>query len=188
MENAILIIDMQNDFVLPGAPLCVAGARETVPSIKKFLEYGREKKWKIIHVVREHDSAGTNADKPRRHLFENGGKGYCVSGSEGAKIVEGLEPLENETVLKKTRNSAFFGTNLDSLLRRMKVERVFIAGTQYPNCIRGTAADAMCLDYDVTVVTDCCSAKTSEIAAANILDMENMGIRCVMLEKVIEEN
>ena len=63
-------------------------------------------------------------------------------------------------------------------------ENVIISGTQYPNCIRGTAADAMSYDYDVTVVTDCCSAKTPEIASANITDMENMGIECITLEEL----
>ncbi len=94
-----------------------------------------------------------------------------------------MRPLDNEIIIKKTRNSAFFGTNLDSVLRRLEIQKVVISGTQYPNCIRGTAADAMSYDYDVTVVTDCCSAKAPEIASANIADMENMGIECISLEK-----
>lgn len=82
-------------------------------------------------------------------------------------------------VIKKTRNSAFSATNLDSVLRRLEVGHIVISGTQYPNCIRGTAADAVSLDYDVTVVTDCCSARTREVAEANIFDMRNMGISCI---------
>ncbi|MDY4153474.1 MAG: isochorismatase family protein, partial [Treponema sp.] len=66
----------------------------------------------------------------------------------------------------------------------LKIKNVVISGTQYPNCIRGTATDAMSYDYDVIVVTDCCSAKTPEIANANIIDMKNMGIKCITLEEL----
>lgn len=183
-NTALLIIDMQNDFLLSGRPLCVDGAMPTVPQIKKLLDYARSNNWTVIHVIREHDKYGINVDKPRRYLFENGREGYCVAGTEGAQIIEDLQPQENEIIIKKTRNSAFFGTNLDSVLRRLEIKYVVISGTQYPNCIRGTAADAMSFDYDVTVVTDCCSAKTSEIASANITDMKNMGIECISLEEL----
>lgn len=185
MPTALLIIDMQKDFLFPDRPLYVNGALPTVPQIKRLLNYARSQNWTVIHVIREHDKAGINVDKPRRYLFQNGGKGYCVAGTEGTQIIEDLQPLENEIVVKKTRNSAFFGTNLDSILRRLGIENVIISGTQYPNCIRGTAADAMSYDYDVTVVTDCCSAKSEEVAIANITDMKNMGIGCVTLDELI---
>ena len=184
-KTALLIIDMQKDFLLSGRPLCVTGAMATVPQVCKLLDYARSCGWIVIHVIREHDKKGINVDKPRRYLFEKGGVGYCVAGTEGAQIIDELRPREDEIVLKKTRNSAFFGTNLDSILRRLEIENVIISGTQYPNCIRGTAADAMSYDYDVTVVTDCCSAKTPEIANSNIFDMKNMGITCVSLDELV---
>lgn len=183
-NTALLVIDMQNDFLLPGRPLYVDGAMPTVPQIKKLLDYARSNAWTVIHVIREHDINGNNVDKPRRYLFENGREGYCVAGTEGAQIIEELQPQDDEIIIKKTRNSAFFGTNLDSVLRRLEIKNVIISGTQYPNCIRGTAADAMSYDYDVTVVTDCCSAKTLEIASANITDMKNTGIECISLEEL----
>lgn len=193
--KTLLIIDMQNDFVMPGGALLVEGASETIPLIEQLLSRARSSGWNVIHVIREHDKNGVNADKPRRQLFENGGKGYCIKDTWGWEIVKELSPLEgawtgncsSEFVVKKTRNSAFFGTNLDAMLRRLQggdTMELLIAGTQYPNCIRGTAVDAMSLDYDVTVVTDCCSAKTPEVARANIFDLQNMGIKCVPLKEI----
>jgi len=82
---ALLIIDMQYDFLLPGKPLYVAGAMPTVPQIKNLLNHARSNGWTVIHVIREHDKNGINADKPRRYLFENGGEGYCVAGTEGSQ-------------------------------------------------------------------------------------------------------
>ncbi len=180
MENrkAILVIDMVNDFILPGAPLEVAGARATIPAIRKFLDYGRKNDFIIIHIIRLHHQSGIDVEMTRRHLFKKG-KPYCVPGTKGAEIVSELEPHEEDYIINKTRFSAFFGTGLDTLLRSLKVNEVYITGTQYPNCIRATAVDAMSLDYNTIVCTDCCSAASVEVAKANIRDLKNMGIPCL---------
>ena len=80
-DTAILVIDMQNDFVLPGAVLNVAGAQATIPAIQELIKFGRSKGWQIIHIIREHDASGCDADMPRRHLFKDGKPGYCVPGT-----------------------------------------------------------------------------------------------------------
>lgn len=183
MSTALIIIDMQNDFVLPGAPLCVRGAQPTVPTIRELLDQARAKGWHVIHVVREHLRDGSDVEAGRASLFTEG-PGICVPGTQGARIVDELSPLPNEIILRKRRFSAFFHTELDLILRRLGVGTLLIAGTQYPNCVRGTAVDAMSLDYRPIVVTDACSAQSEEVAASNIRDMKNMGIACVPLAEV----
>ena len=183
-DVAILVIDMQNDFVQPGAILCVAGAQPTIPAIQELISYGRSKDWKVIHVIRRHFPSGVNVDAPRIPLFTDGKSGYCVPETDGYAIVDGLEPQADDLIITKTRNSGFFQTELDLVLRRMGVKTVIIAGTQYPNCVRGTAADAMSYDYETIICTDACSAKTPEVAEANIFDMRNMGIKCISLAEV----
>lgn len=183
-DVAVLIIDMQNDFVKPGAILCVDGAMPTVPAIKNLAAHARANDWKVIHVIRAHDPYGINVDAPRIPLFTDGKPGYCVPGTEGGEIIEELTPEDGDLIITKTRNSGFFQTNLDMVLRRMGVKTVILAGTQYPNCVRGTAADAMSYDYETVVCTDACSAKTPQVAEANIFDMKNMGIKCISLDEV----
>jgi nicotinamidase-related amidase len=75
------------------------------------------------------------------------------------------------------------GTELDFMLRRFGVKHVIIVGTQYPNCIRTTAYDAVSLEYKVTNVTDATSGKSPEVEKANITDMKNIGINCVTYEE-----
>ena len=58
--TALFIIDMQNDFLLSGRPLCVDGAMQTVPQIKKLLDFSRSNDWTVIHIIREHDKYGIN--------------------------------------------------------------------------------------------------------------------------------
>ena len=183
-DVAILVIDMQNDFVEPEGKLCVAGAKATIPAINELIQYGRSKNWKVIWIVREHRTSGVDVDAPRIPLFMDGKTGYCVPGTWGGAIVNGLKPAKDDIISPKYRNSAFFNTNLDLMLRRMGVKTVVLAGTQYPNCVRGTACDAMSYDYETVVCTDACSAKTPEVAKANIFDMVNMGIKCISFDEV----
>ena len=176
--SALLIIDMQNDFVLPGAPMEVTGAMATVANIARVLERFRQLKRPVFHVVREHRADGSDVDSFRRPAFESG-LTFVVPGTNGCEIVDGLTPIDSDYRLVKPRFSAFMQTELDFVLRRLQVDQLVVCGTQYPNCIRATIFDAVSLDYQVTLVTDICSAQTEEIATANIVDIGNVGVECV---------
>ncbi|MEI3040320.1 MAG: isochorismatase family cysteine hydrolase [Victivallales bacterium] len=181
-DTALLIIDMQRDFVQPESPLHVAGAAATVPAIARLLaECRRRRDVAIFHIVRSYEPDGCDVERCRRELFQR--TPCMVRGTAGTEIMPELAPLPEETVIVKPRFSAFFHTKLDLCLRALGVDHLLIAGTQYPNCIRGTVTDALSHDYRVTVVSDCCSAKTPEVAAANLTDMANLGARCLTLEE-----
>ncbi|MDE6754576.1 MAG: cysteine hydrolase [Muribaculaceae bacterium] len=177
-ENVILVIDMENDFVLPSSPMRVEGAYATLPAIKKFLDYGRANDWAIIYVYRIHRPSGIDAELFRRHFFEEGHP-FCIAGTKGAAIPDEIAPQPGDIHITKQRFSAFFGTDLDIILRGLGAKNIYLTGTQYPNCVRSTAVDSMGLDYNTIVVTDCCSAATEEVAKANIFDIRNMGIPCI---------
>lgn len=177
-ENAILVVDMQNAWVLPSSRFHVAGAYATLPAIAQFLDYGRAHDWAIIYICRIHRPSGIDAELFRRHFFEEGHP-VCIEGTPDAAICDAIKPKHGDIFVEKQRFSGFFQTDLDIVLRGLGVKNVYVTGTQYPNCVRGTAVDAMCLDYITTVVTDCCSAASEEVAEANIYDIRNMGIPCV---------
>lgn len=182
-KTALLIIDMQRDFVEPRAVLCVAGAAATVPAIDALARRGRELGWAIIHIVRAHRADGSDAEPARRHLFADS-SGYCVAGTRGAEIVDGISVCTSDITVVKTRFSGFFRTDLDSILSRLGTRRIVVAGTQYPNCIRATAVDALMRDYEVAVCTDCCSAADEQTARANVADMRRMGICCLPADDI----
>lgn len=177
-ENVILVVDMENDFVMPDSSMRIQGAYATLPAIKKFLDYGRANDWAVIYIYRIHRPSGIDAELFRRHYFEEGNP-FCIEGTPGAAIPDEIAPKPGDIKVKKQRFSAFFATDLDIILRGLGTKNVYITGTQYPNCIRSTAVDSMSLDYKTTVVTDCCSAASEEVAQANIFDIRNMGIPCV---------
>ncbi|MDE5552915.1 MAG: cysteine hydrolase [Muribaculaceae bacterium] len=184
-ENAILVVDMENDFVMPGSQMRVEGAYATLPAIKRFLDYGRSNDWAVIYIYRIHRPSGIDAELFRRHYFEEG-KPFCIAGTPGAAIPDEIAPQKGDIKVTKQRFSAFFGTDLDIILRGLGVKNVYITGTQYPNCIRSTAVDSMSLDYNTVVVTDCCSAASESVAQANIYDIRNMGIACVPSSEIMK--
>jgi len=182
---ALIMIDMQNDFVLPNAPQCIDGAVAIIPNLQKVLDTFRDKLLPIFHVYREYRENGSDIEKIRLDDFLEEER-YCVPHTKGCEIVEELSPIEGEYKIVKNRFSAFMNTELDFILRRLEIERIVVCGIQYPNCIRATVFDGIALGYDVTLITDSTAAQTDEIAQANIVDIRNIGVECMITESFIE--
>ena len=178
MKSALLIIDMQNDFVLPSSSNSIKGAYEVLPALRSVLERFRELGSPVFHIVREYRSDGSDIERFRYKDFIEGNK-YAVPGTVGCEVVNELKPVEGEYRIVKNRFSGFMNTELDFILRRLEVTDVIVAGIQYPNCIRATVFDAVAYGFNVSVLTDATSAKSEDIAKANIVDFMNIGIRCM---------
>ncbi|MDM8551939.1 isochorismatase family cysteine hydrolase [Desulfobacterales bacterium HSG2] len=181
-KYALIIVDMQKDFVLPGAPVCVAGAYETIPKIREALDLFREIRWPVFHVFREYRADGSDIENIRLKGFLEEER-YAVPGTEGCEIVDELKPVAGEYRIVKNRFSAFMNTEVDFMLRRLDVRHIVVCGTQYPNCIRTTVFDGVSFGYHVTLLTDATSAQTPEIAEANKQDIANIGVECITLDE-----
>jgi biuret amidohydrolase len=77
-----------------------------------------------------------------------------VDGTKGVEIFSGLAPAAGEHIIKKHRYSAFFGTDLDLILREWGITTVIISGTTTENCCHATARDAMFNNYKVVFLSD----------------------------------
>ncbi|MCE5192856.1 MAG: isochorismatase family cysteine hydrolase [Candidatus Cryosericum sp.] len=173
--QALLVIDMQRDFLSPASPLFVAGGPSIVLTVQRALQAARTANATVVHVRRSHRPDGIDIDSTRRNLFAAAG-GFLVSGTPGADEPPELTPALGDLTVIKTRWSAFFATDLDLLLRRLAIRHLVLAGVQTPNCIRATAMDALSLDYVTSVLSDATASQTNEIQAANLADMAAMGI------------
>ena len=183
-QIALLIIDMQNDFCLPGAPLEINSAQQVMPNIKAALEACRRFKIPVIHVFRNYSIDGSDVEITNYKHFKKSG-GIVCPGTKGAQIVDELSPLEGEYLIIKRRWSAFFQTELDCLLKRLGVGQIVVTGVQTPNCIRATVWDANSLDYEVIVLSDGTGAKKPEVHEANLYDMQNIGIKLLSAKEFI---
>jgi nicotinamidase-related amidase len=174
---ALLIIDMQNDFVLEGKPLKVAGARTVIPQIQSVLAEFRRRSLPVFHVLRVHRPDGSDVEIIRQELFHK--QPFAVMGTHGAAVIDELTPQKGEYVLTKTRMSAFIGTELDLMLRTLGIMSLVICGIQTPNCIRTTVFDGIACNYPVVLVDDATGASSEEVHRANIRDMQNIGVRII---------
>lgn len=185
--DALIMIDMQNGFINKESSLCICGAKATVPICAKLLEAARSAGRMVVIVNRQYREDGSDVEKTRRIIWEQGGKPLTPE-SRGPISEENppeLAPRAGDYVIIKPRYSAFLHTELDLLLRRKGVTRIYLMGTTTPNCIRTTCYDGVSLDYDVTVIEDACSSASAEIQRANIEDMARVGAEIATAEEVI---
>jgi nicotinamidase-related amidase len=184
-EICLLVIDMQNDFLDANSQLFVPKGPSMVKNVRRILDYFRDNNLSRIFIRRFHRKDGSDIDKSRSDIFKSSG-GFLVGGTVGVKIIEELNPLPEEIVVNKRRWSAFFGTELDMILRRKGVKTLILTGVQTPNCIRATFYDAVSLDYDVIIIEDGTASGNDEIQKSNLYDMEKMGAKILNTEELIE--
>ena len=148
-KTALIIVDMQNDFVKEGGTLVVPDAEATVPTIKGLLDSARESGIKVVFTQDTHNEGDPEWEIWPEHVRE---------GSWGWEIVEELKPLEDEVVIRKVRYDAFYGTHLDHFLRIWEVDTLIICGTVANICVHYTAASAALRWYGVIIPKDATSA------------------------------
>lgn len=150
MGKALLVIDMQNDFVAKDAPLRCEGGEEIVPAVEAAIQAARQKGIPVIHVIQRHRANGT--DFGLEIVYS---KSHCVEGTRGAEIVEGISMLDGDYLVIKKRFSSFFGTDLFSLLQGLQADEIFLAGVATDGCVRATAVDAHQLGIHFKVLKGC---------------------------------
>ncbi len=167
MREALLVIDMLNDFVLEGAPLEVPDTRKIVPVIKDEIDKARAAGNPVIYIC--------DAHAPDDKEFKKfGWPAHAVKGTWGAEVVEELKPGKEDIVIRKTTYSGFYGTDLDETLKRLGVDSLRLTGDVTHICVLFTASDAVLRDYTVTVVEDGVAGLSKEDHDAALRIMKNV--------------
>ena len=176
-RTALIMIDMQRAYLEPESPVCIPGAKATVPACAELIRNCRERSIPVIFVARCYRDDGNDVEHPRVEGWLKAGRPVSVSaqGLLSGSFPEEFEVRRDDYIVVKPRFSAFFGTELDSLLRRLGVDTLLMAGTTTPNCIRTSCYDAIALEYNVAIAVDCTSSATEEIQRANLEDMARIG-------------
>lgn len=171
---------MQRAFVEAGQPLCVAGAAATVPALEHAVNVVRSHGGQVVWIRREYAADGSDMEAFRREQMRKAGTlGVMAHGSYGAEPVDGLVGEPTDYIVIKKRFSGYFQTDLHEWLTAHNIDTVLITGTQTPNCVRGTAWDAVNYDYRTIVIADCTSSQTPAVQRANLTDMANAGVEVV---------
>lgn len=152
--DAIIVVDMQNDF-LPGGALAVPQGEDAIPLINALLP-------KFSHRVFTRDWHSPNdisfSDEPE--FKDMSWPPHCVQDTEGAAFHPGIEVPVDALVISKGQDpneeaySGFQGTNLQEQLTQLGVDRVFVTGVATNYCVKFTVLDALKLGFLAVLVVD----------------------------------
>lgn len=152
-KSAVIVVDMQNDFVMPGGKLVVPAAEATLPNIRRLLAAARQAGVRVAYTQDTHFEGD-----PEWQIWPE----HCRQGTWGWEIVEALAPRPGDLVEQKSRYDGFYDTSLDHYLSRVwKVEHLVIVGTIASICVLHTAASAGLRWFHVVLPADGTSALTT---------------------------
>ena len=155
-KTALVVIDLQNAFMLPGMPVEVATAREIVPNVNKLAAATRAAGGKVVWVKMNLEGQSEawrvffDGDPRRATLAE------LTPGARGFELHADLDARPEDAIVVKRRFSAFIqgSSDIDRHLRDLGIDTIVIVGTLSNVCCESSARDAMMLNYRVVFVSD----------------------------------
>lgn len=147
-KTAVLLIDMQNEFVKKGACMAVPGAEELSQKMNDFASKMRVKGHQIIWVrfaVPKPVPYGKSTQKLNFTDIHHG---------ENMELFSAIKPTDEDVVVDKMRSSAFYGTNLEVILRSLGTENLIIGGVTTHMCVLSSCFDAVFRDFEIFVLSD----------------------------------
>jgi len=168
-QDAILILDIQDDFTKPHGkyPVDARQADEMIQRINDLLRRKANGEATIIYIGNEF-----SAFNPL-NIFRNFA---ALKGGKGAKMDERLT-VASEHYFAKNWDNAFTNPALDAFLKQRQITRVFISGVKAEACVRATARGAMKRGYHTTILTDCIATASDKKRNRIIRQYIRAGIR-----------
>ncbi|MBD2000588.1 cysteine hydrolase [Leptolyngbya sp. FACHB-541] len=167
-STALILVDMQGGSVFGDGTLPHTSTKETLPNAKQVLAAARAAKLPIIHFKEVHRKEMVDFGRE----LDGAEPVHCLETWESTNYYWELAPIDGEFAISKRRYSCFFGTDLEILLRGLKVDTVVLMGGMTNVCVHYTAADAHQRDYHFHVIEDCCSGSDWDAHWAALTAME----------------
>ncbi|HEY6822576.1 MAG TPA: cysteine hydrolase [Burkholderiales bacterium] len=167
-RTALVVIDMQNAFVAPGAPVEVPAARSIVPNINRLAAGLRKRGVPVIWVLHQGEKDGSDWEAFFGAFVRPEARAKAAQalslGSDLQKLYPELKTDPQDLFTTKSRYSALIATDspLKKILSEKRVDTLLIAGTKTNVCCECTARDAMMLDYGVVLLSDCTAALSDD--------------------------
>jgi len=141
-----------------GIPILMTGREERRPRVRRLIDRCRDAGIPVVWIQEVHKRSLVDMG---REL--DGAEGpHCIEGDDDTEIAAWLDPQPEEFVIRKRRYSAFFGTELEIVLKAYKADTVLLVGGLTDVCIHYTAVDAHQHDYRARVITDCVAGSTQQ--------------------------
>lgn len=167
-NTALIIIDMQHDFISEGAPIECPGGRDIIPNIKKVKEWAKENNIPVFYTKESH--------RPQKVDFglelERSEPEHCLEGTKGIEIVEELKPEEDDYVIIKRRYSGYYLTDLEILMKGLKKNSLIITGAATNVCVYATALDTQQRDMNAIILSDCVAGTSVDLHEAFLKNLD----------------
>ena len=196
-RTALLVVDMQRGFVLPGEAMEVPPAREIVPRIRALVDCFRARRLPVVFTEFVYSEAApllVGELHPEHKPAPPGARtGFglpssaCLEGTPSAETIDELRPLPGELVVRKRWYDGFAGTPLDGALRARGVTTLVVTGTMTDICVLATVIGAFNREYRVTVVEDGVATLWPEIQSATLDIIGRAYGRVVTAKDIAEE-
>ena len=175
-KTAFVVVDMQNTFVAEGSPAEVPKSRDICDNINELAAEARELGVKVIWVTHANTGDGTQSDWGgfcNNFVAENVREKTIASlqpGGEGQRVWHTLDVHNDDLTIQKNRYSALIpgSSSLERVLRGYGIQNVLVAGTKTNVCCEATGRDAMMLDFNVVMVSDCLAALSDDEHRASL--------------------
>lgn len=172
---ALIVVDVQNDFVSPQGSAGkrgedVSAAVAMIPTLVRLIDEARRVGLTTVYIKTTH-SEWTDTPSWIYRSSQKSGLSTCREGTWGAEFYDGISPLTSERVVIKHRYSAFINTDLDTVLKARAIQSVLVCGVATNVCVETTARDAYMYDYYVTMIDDCSAAYDAKL---HLNTLENM--------------
>src|SRR5580704_958915 len=187
-KSALVIIDMQRDFLEPGGFGAALGndvsrLQAAVAPCRAVLEAARHHGVLVIHTREGHrpdlsDAPPLKVDRgdPKNRIGAAGPMGrILVRGEPGHDIIPELYPVVGEPVIDKPGKGAFYQTDLDLMLRNRGIDTLFVAGVTTEVCVNTTVREANDRGFRCIVLSDCCGSYFPEFHAAGLAMIKAQG-------------
>ncbi len=187
-STALVIIDMQRDFIEPGGfgetlGNDVALLQAIVPACKNVLTAWRTAGALVVHTREAHRAdlsdcppAKLNRGKPDLRIGDMGAMGrILISGEPGNQIIPELAPLPGEIVLDKPGKGAFYATPLHELLQQTGITHLVFMGVTTEVCVQTSMREANDRGYDCLLLEDCTESYFPQFKAAAVEMMRAQG-------------
>ena len=165
-KAALLVIDMQKFFLNPKSPTFTCGGLAILPHVKLLVEAFRKANRPVIYTCHVH-----HPDRIDAGIMGWWWEGMCVEGSPESEVHDDIAPLSHEKVIFKHRYSSFYNTDLETILRCLKIEDLVISGIMTNMCCESTARDAYYRDYRIFFLADGTGSINEEMHLASLLNL-----------------
>jgi ureidoacrylate peracid hydrolase len=164
---ALIVVDVQNDFVSPEGSAGkrgddVGAAMAMIPNLTGLIDQARKIGFTVVYIRTTHSDWTDTASWIYR-TSQKSGLNTCREGTWGAEFYDGIAPLPSERVVIKHRYSAFINTDLNTVLKARGIQSILVCGVATNVCVETTARDGYMYDYYVTMIDDCSAAYDAKL-------------------------